>query len=128
MCGSLVRTQVSSPLSSLSYCPHRLARPRTPPFHGGDAGSNPAGDANFLFSSCRLFFLRHVVMRDIESIIVFSQPSDVLQLCDQRYVHKIQMLFRLTHICLSLLLWVVSLSCFVCRVLSGGELVYYVFI
>ena len=25
--------------------PHRLARPRTPPFHGGNAGSNPAGDA-----------------------------------------------------------------------------------
>ena len=25
--------------------PHRLAWPRTPPFHGGDAGSNPAGDA-----------------------------------------------------------------------------------
>jgi hypothetical protein len=25
--------------------PHRLARPRTSPFHGGNAGSNPAGDA-----------------------------------------------------------------------------------
>ena len=25
--------------------PHRLARPRTPAFHAGDAGSNPAGDA-----------------------------------------------------------------------------------
>ncbi len=29
-----------------ALCPLRLARPRTPPFHGGDAGSNPAGDAN----------------------------------------------------------------------------------
>ena len=28
--------------------PHRLAWPRTPAFHAGDAGSNPAGDANFL--------------------------------------------------------------------------------
>ena len=28
--------------------PHRLARPRTPAFHAGDAGSNPAGDAIFL--------------------------------------------------------------------------------
>ncbi len=27
--------------------PHRLARPRTPAFHAGDAGSNPAGDAIF---------------------------------------------------------------------------------
>ena len=26
--------------------PHRLAWPRTPAFHAGDAGSNPAGDAN----------------------------------------------------------------------------------
>ena len=29
-----------------SRCPRRLARPRTSPFHGGNAGSNPAGDAN----------------------------------------------------------------------------------
>ena len=27
--------------------PHRLAWPRTPAFHAGDAGSNPAGDASF---------------------------------------------------------------------------------
>ena len=26
------------------YCPHRLVRSRTPPFHGGDRGSNPLGD------------------------------------------------------------------------------------
>jgi hypothetical protein len=25
--------------------PHRLARPRTSPFHGGNGGSNPPGDA-----------------------------------------------------------------------------------
>jgi hypothetical protein len=25
--------------------PHRLAWPRTPAFHAGNAGSNPAGDA-----------------------------------------------------------------------------------
>src|SRR5271157_1880537 len=29
-----------------SHRPRRLARPRTSPFHGGNAGSNPAGDAN----------------------------------------------------------------------------------
>ena len=29
--------------------PHRLAWPRTPPFHGGDGGSNPPGDATFRF-------------------------------------------------------------------------------
>src|ERR1022692_3144995 len=33
-------------VSSGLCCPHRLARPRTPPFHGDNAGSNPAGDAN----------------------------------------------------------------------------------
>ncbi len=30
--------------------PHRLARPRTPPFQGGNTGSNPVGDAKILFS------------------------------------------------------------------------------
>src|SRR5712692_6649841 len=28
--------------------PHRLSRPRTSPFHGGNGGSNPPGDAKFL--------------------------------------------------------------------------------
>ena len=28
--------------------PRRLARPRTSPFHGGNTGSNPVGDANFI--------------------------------------------------------------------------------
>ena len=28
--------------------PHRLAWPRTPPFQGGDTGSNPVGDATAL--------------------------------------------------------------------------------
>ena len=27
------------------FCPYRLARPRTPPFHGENRGSNPRGDA-----------------------------------------------------------------------------------
>lgn len=31
--------------SRLTMCPHRLARPRTLPFQGSNAGSNPAGDA-----------------------------------------------------------------------------------
>ena len=30
---------------SSRICPHRLARPRTPPFHGDNGGSNPPGDA-----------------------------------------------------------------------------------
>ena len=33
-------------LASFLKRPRRLARPRTSPFHGGNAGSNPAGDAN----------------------------------------------------------------------------------
>jgi hypothetical protein len=32
--------------SMQSTSPRRLARPRTSPFHGANAGSNPAGDAN----------------------------------------------------------------------------------
>src|SRR3954470_16945700 len=31
--------------------PHRLARPRTPPFHGDNRGSNPLGDAKPLSST-----------------------------------------------------------------------------
>ena len=30
-----------------SIRPLRLAWPRTPPFHGGDTGSNPVGDAKY---------------------------------------------------------------------------------
>ena len=33
-------------IRALETRPHRLARSRTPPFHGGDRGSNPLGDAN----------------------------------------------------------------------------------
>src|SRR5580704_6324405 len=32
--------------SMQSISPRRLARPRTSPFHGGNTGSNPVGDAN----------------------------------------------------------------------------------
>ncbi len=30
---------------ALKIRPRRLARPRTPPFHGDNTGSNPVGDA-----------------------------------------------------------------------------------
>ena len=48
----VVEGSIPSRLISFFYyvkivCPHRLAWPRTPAFHAGDAGSNPAGDANF---------------------------------------------------------------------------------
>ena len=40
-CGNLrVFTRICN-----SSSPHRLARPRTSPFHGGNGGSNPPGDA-----------------------------------------------------------------------------------
>src|ERR1022692_319215 len=39
---------------SLHSRPRRLAWPRTSPFHGGNAGSNPVGDANHLIYSQRL--------------------------------------------------------------------------
>lgn len=44
-------------------CPHRLAWPRTPPFHGGDGGSNPPGDVRIekgSYSGVTPFFLYDV--------------------------------------------------------------------
>ncbi len=41
------RTEEPVKLGS-SISPRRLARPRTSPFHGGNTGSNPVGDANKL--------------------------------------------------------------------------------
>jgi hypothetical protein len=34
-------------VSTVPYRPRRLARPRTPPFHGDNMGSNPIGDAKY---------------------------------------------------------------------------------
>jgi hypothetical protein len=34
--------------SFFTGCPLRLARPRTPPFHGENRGSNPLGDAKLI--------------------------------------------------------------------------------
>ena len=47
---------------SLQMRPRRLARPRTSPFHGGNTGSNPVGDAklfqgSFCTRRCYLGFL-----------------------------------------------------------------------
>ena len=36
----------SIPARLTILCPHRLARPRTSPFHGENRGSNPLGDAS----------------------------------------------------------------------------------
>ena len=48
---------------TLTMCPHRLEA-RTPPFHGGNRGSNPLGDATLFLSispkppsRCDLFFI-----------------------------------------------------------------------
>src|SRR5208283_1934949 len=38
-------------LQAFPESPHRLARPRTPPFHGDNRGSNPLGDANLSYPS-----------------------------------------------------------------------------
>ena len=42
--------------------PLRLARPRTPPFHGGDTGSNPVGDAKFIESEYPVGVLRFFII------------------------------------------------------------------
>ena len=50
--------QTFPPRSAFTSCPRRLARPRTPPFHGDNTGSNPVGDANrinYLQSTSRIF-------------------------------------------------------------------------
>jgi hypothetical protein len=59
--------------------PHRLAWPRTPAFHAGDAGSNPAGDANFpRFSSCpRVFYGHHLYYLKMNGINIFHDSTDL---------------------------------------------------
>src|SRR5271157_371622 len=51
-----------------SHRPRRLARPRTSPFHGGNAGSNPAGDAN--------------ILKDFRGITVVRSWSNMVRLRD----------------------------------------------
>jgi hypothetical protein len=49
----------------LTKCPRRLAWPRTSPFHGGNTGSNPVGDAKSFqkFKSAGGFFAGTVRMK-----------------------------------------------------------------
>jgi hypothetical protein len=42
--------------------PRRLARPRTPPFHGDNTGSNPVGDAN---KSSSLLIDSNILKREV---------------------------------------------------------------
>ena len=48
---------VGSSPTRLTMCPHRLAWPRTSPFQGGNAGSNPAGDATVTLSKKNAEFM-----------------------------------------------------------------------
>ena len=43
---SLARVDPDRRVPDSALGPHRLARPRTPPFHGENRGSNPRGDAS----------------------------------------------------------------------------------
>jgi hypothetical protein len=46
-CGMwLLVSKIGRTISRHNSRPRRLARPRTSPFHGGNTGSNPVGDAN----------------------------------------------------------------------------------
>ena len=45
--------------SRLTECPRRLAWPRTSPFHGGNTGSNPVGDANKIKISAKIAVFLH---------------------------------------------------------------------
>ena len=51
---------VWSPFCPSQQRPRRLARPRTPPFHGDNTGSNPVGDANKI-NSLRLAALYKIL-------------------------------------------------------------------
>jgi hypothetical protein len=42
--------------------PRRLARPRTSPFHGGNTGSNPVGDAKTFQALAADFFMRAMLV------------------------------------------------------------------
>ena len=52
--------------------PLRLARPRTPPFHGGDRGSNPLGDAKQITDISRLSIEKPVTIVTGFSMLVES--------------------------------------------------------
>ncbi len=41
----IIRSLQQMSALSIQERPRRLARPRTPPFHGDNTGSNPVGDA-----------------------------------------------------------------------------------
>ncbi len=56
-------------------CPRRLARPRTSPFHGGNTGSNPVGDAKLLNNLQELKFWRATLI-DGHSGIAAENPTD----------------------------------------------------
>src|SRR5579862_2770119 len=62
--------------------PRRLARPRTPPFHGDNMGSNPIGDtskhAGFIrIRLCRCFL---VTMKSSPSALISAEsPGELLR-------------------------------------------------
>ena len=76
MCGSMVRIHQGSPFSSI-LGPHRLAWPRTPPFHGGDRGSNPLGDAIFFGSKppneCSVVFFAKIKLEEVSMMELSDQ-------------------------------------------------------
>src|SRR5271167_740114 len=46
---ALIRVRAAGAV--ICHRPRRLARPRTPPFHGDNMGSNPIGDTKLVFPS-----------------------------------------------------------------------------
>jgi hypothetical protein len=60
-----------------SKCPRRLAWPRTSPFHGGNTGSNPVGDANNLSNVHNV----HNVHDIITTIFIAGRPDIPTGLC-----------------------------------------------
>jgi hypothetical protein len=62
--GTFLANSHSFPVNGRSTRPRRLAWPRTSPFHGGNTGSNPVGDANKI-NSLQLVFMKNLLLRFI---------------------------------------------------------------
>src|SRR5271168_3762798 len=72
------RRTVNIDESTLGSClsrPRRLAWPRTSPFHGGNTGSNPVGDANIIKDLLETPFFRGDTAGTHNFQPVFFSPS-----------------------------------------------------
>ena len=63
-------------------CPHRLARPRTSPFQGGNTGSNPVGDVFYKVLKNKLNLQQIIISLAYPSLVVFVAVESYLSRFD----------------------------------------------